>query len=212
MEPTINLDTVIDFIYSERDCAKDLGAKDAYQQLIEKLDDNRAYFKLNQASGGFGSNIYDIRMNHGESKETFAKKIGVKPGTITYWEHDRTIPSDDALSTIASIYKVDVDYLLGEKRFYQNLNGEYSSNKKKRTLKGWRKAKQRALAQIEEECGLSADDVYRIEADARQATVSEVMKYLKVLGIETDDVDFSKEMNETTHDLARYRMHKQLVS
>lgn len=61
----------------------------------------------------FGKKLKELRKGAGMTQEELAKKLGVTKSVVSYYElHERT-PSPDVLVSLAEIFHVTADYLLG---------------------------------------------------------------------------------------------------
>lgn len=64
-----------------------------------------------------GTRIRELRENHKPKKMSqaaLAKKLGYEDGnTVLYWENGRSEVPNEKLSEIADIFRVDINYLLG---------------------------------------------------------------------------------------------------
>lgn len=63
--------------------------------------------------------IKELRSKKKWTQAELAKKLNVSQQTIGSWEVGRAEPSSDALSTLAKLFEVSVDYLLNGKEGYQ---------------------------------------------------------------------------------------------
>ncbi len=63
--------------------------------------------------------IKELRSKKKWTQAELAKKINVSQQTIGSWEVGRAEPSSDALSTLAKLFEVSVDYLLNGEEGYQ---------------------------------------------------------------------------------------------
>ena len=54
-----------------------------------------------------------LRMNNRLSQKGLADKLGVSQQTVASWETGRTEPSNEFLNSIAKLFDVSTDYLLG---------------------------------------------------------------------------------------------------
>lgn len=57
--------------------------------------------------------IKELRKEHGLSQSDLAQRIGVSLGAIKHWEQGRGDPNVAALISIAILFNVSVDYLVG---------------------------------------------------------------------------------------------------
>ena len=62
---------------------------------------------------GLGERLKEARKKRKISQTAVAKKVGVKPSTISLYESDAATPSVEILIKLALIYNISVDYLLG---------------------------------------------------------------------------------------------------
>ncbi len=57
--------------------------------------------------------LFELRMEQGFSQREIAKMLNVSQGTYNNWENGKTQPSIEDLIEISRIFKVSVDYLIG---------------------------------------------------------------------------------------------------
>ena len=57
--------------------------------------------------------LFELRMEQGFSQREIAKMLNVSQGTYNNWENEKTQPSIEDLIEISRIFKVSVDYLIG---------------------------------------------------------------------------------------------------
>lgn len=57
--------------------------------------------------------IRDLRKSKGYSQEQMARKLHITQGAISQWENGLTVPAADQLVTLAAIFEISVDELLG---------------------------------------------------------------------------------------------------
>ena len=60
-----------------------------------------------------GDKIKDLRKKHGYSQTQTAIKLNVTQGAVSQWENNITVPAADQLSSIADVFGISVDELLG---------------------------------------------------------------------------------------------------
>lgn len=60
-----------------------------------------------------GERLQELRKDHNMSQAEFAKILGVSHYTISSYECNRSDPDDKSKITIAKLFDVSVDYLLG---------------------------------------------------------------------------------------------------
>ena len=72
----------------------------------------------------FGKRLKKLRLQHELSQEQLAKRLGMTKSVVSAYENGIRMPSYEALITIARIFKVSTDYLLGmESNKYLDLSG-----------------------------------------------------------------------------------------
>lgn len=57
--------------------------------------------------------LYELRMEQNLSQRELAKKLNISQGTYNNWENGKTEPSIEDLIEISKLFKVSVDYLIG---------------------------------------------------------------------------------------------------
>ncbi|MBR6506143.1 MAG: helix-turn-helix transcriptional regulator [Clostridia bacterium] len=60
-----------------------------------------------------GNKLYELRKQAGLSQEAFAEKLGVSRQAVSKWECGASLPDTDNLITIADLYNVSLDELIG---------------------------------------------------------------------------------------------------
>ena len=60
--------------------------------------------------------IRAIRKEHGYSQEQMARKLHLTQGAISQWENGLTVPAADQLITLADVFGITVDELLGREQ------------------------------------------------------------------------------------------------
>lgn len=60
-----------------------------------------------------GENLRVVRVEHGYSQSDLAKKSGISQGTISRWEAGVHTPSIRDCATLADIYGISIDDLIG---------------------------------------------------------------------------------------------------
>ena len=61
----------------------------------------------------FSERLRELRKSKGYTQEYLAKTIGITPGAIGLYEQDRREPDNNTIITLAEVFGVSVDYLLG---------------------------------------------------------------------------------------------------
>ena len=62
----------------------------------------------------FAGRLQQLRKKRGWSRYALAKKIGVAPDTIRYWEEEINQPRIGRAKQLAQVFGVSLDYLSGE--------------------------------------------------------------------------------------------------
>lgn len=57
--------------------------------------------------------IRDLRKSKGYSQQQMARKLHITQGAISQWENGITVPAADQLVTLAEVFEITVDELLG---------------------------------------------------------------------------------------------------
>jgi transcriptional regulator with XRE-family HTH domain len=57
--------------------------------------------------------LLDLRKSRGYSQAQVAMKLGISQGAISQWEHGTTVPAAEQLLSLADIYGISVDEILG---------------------------------------------------------------------------------------------------
>jgi transcriptional regulator with XRE-family HTH domain len=60
--------------------------------------------------------IRALRKEHGYSQEQMARKLHLTQGAISQWENGLTVPAADQLMTLADVFGITVDELLGREQ------------------------------------------------------------------------------------------------
>jgi transcriptional regulator with XRE-family HTH domain len=72
----------------------------------------------------FGKRLKKLRLQNELSQEQLAKRLGMTKSVVSAYENGIRMPSYEALISIARIFKVSTDYLLGvENKKYLDLSG-----------------------------------------------------------------------------------------
>lgn len=61
----------------------------------------------------FGLRLRELRKQNGYSQEKLGEKIGKSKSVVSSYENNVKIPSVDVLTTLALLYNVSLDYLVG---------------------------------------------------------------------------------------------------
>ena len=93
---------------------------------------------LEQVKNNFPERLVFLRKQNNLSQYQFAEKLGCSRGLIANYEQGRREPDYNMLLTIASFFRVSVDYLLGksEKVEYSYSDDDLEVLKSVRSLKG----------------------------------------------------------------------------
>ena len=68
--------------------------------------------------------LLDLRKSRGYSQAQVAMKLGISQGAISQWEHGITVPAAEQLLSLADIYGISVDEILGRPAPVQNTDDE----------------------------------------------------------------------------------------
>ena len=99
----------------------------------------------------FGNRLKTLRENHNLSQKEFANILNIANSTLSQYESDKRVPSDEVKLQIAKYFNVTTDYLLGN----ETKNKEQNSQDKdeKDIAKSMKKLKE----QLKEQQGLMFD-------------------------------------------------------
>lgn len=61
----------------------------------------------------YGQRIKQLRITHKLTQDELAEELSVSPKTIGSWEREERKPSIDVIRTMAKLFSVTTDYLLG---------------------------------------------------------------------------------------------------
>lgn len=64
----------------------------------------------------YKSRIKELRKKNGWSQKELAKNVGVKASAISMWENDKRRPDFNSLVSLANIFDISIDYLIGRER------------------------------------------------------------------------------------------------
>lgn len=82
-----------------------------------------------------GQRIAELRQSNNMSQSELAKAIKVSPSTIGMWETDQRAIKDNDLISLANIFNVTVDYLLGNTTSKHGKAPEWANDQDKKDLK-----------------------------------------------------------------------------
>ncbi len=57
--------------------------------------------------------LFELRMEQNLSQRELAKKLNISQGTYNNWENGKTQPSIEDMIEISKLFRVSVDYLIG---------------------------------------------------------------------------------------------------
>ena len=99
----------------------------------------------------FGNRLKALRENHNLSQKEFANILNIANSTLSQYESDKRVPSDEVKLQIAKYFNVTTDYLLGNETKNKEQN---SQNKDEKDIaKSMKKLKE----QLKDEQGLMFD-------------------------------------------------------
>ena len=124
-----------------------------------------------------GEILKELRLGKNLSQGDLGKYLNVTRQTVSNWEMDKRIPSNEMMEFIADFYNVDMDYLFGKteiKNRYRNVSNilKVSYPKKKIPIIGTIAAGQPILAEehiedyIDIESTIEADFCLRVKGDS----------------------------------------------
>lgn len=124
-----------------------------------------------------GEILKELRLEKNLSQGDFGKFLNVTRQTVSNWEMDKRIPSNEMMEFIADFYNVDMDYLFGKteiKNRYRNVSNilKVTYPKKKIPIIGTIAAGQPILAEehiedyIDIESTIEADFCLRVKGDS----------------------------------------------
>ena len=64
----------------------------------------------------FGTKLKDLRKQAGMTQQQLASQLGITKSVVSYYELSERVPSPEVLRSIALIFHVSTDYLLGIER------------------------------------------------------------------------------------------------
>lgn len=65
----------------------------------------------------FSQRLKELRKENKLTQKQLAEKLNVTDDCIYYWENNRSEPSIDYLISLANIFNVSIDYLVGKTEF-----------------------------------------------------------------------------------------------
>lgn len=69
----------------------------------------------------FGQRIKKLRVDRGYSMEELAQIIGTTKSSVNMWENGGSIPRDNILIELSSVFDVSIDYLLGNEKMEEKI-------------------------------------------------------------------------------------------
>lgn len=69
-----------------------------------------------------GERIKDLRKKSGYSQQQLANKMHLTQGAISQWENNITVPAADQLLSLAEVFGISVDELLGRESVSEQEN------------------------------------------------------------------------------------------
>nr|DAX81399.1 MAG TPA: repressor protein [Caudoviricetes sp.] len=99
----------------------------------------------------FGNRLKTLRENHNLSQKEFANILNIANSTLSQYESDKRVPSDEVKLQIAKYFNVTTDYLLGNET--KNKEHNLPDKDEKDIAKSMKKLKE----QLKDEQGLMFD-------------------------------------------------------
>ena len=78
--------------------------------------------------------LLELRTEKGISQRETARLMQISQGTYNNWENGKTQPSIEQLISLASLFEVSVDYLIGNTDEYGTIKGNNSISSQEREL------------------------------------------------------------------------------
>lgn len=68
----------------------------------------------------FGNRIRKLRLNSGMTMDELASKLNITKSRISMWENNGAVPREEMLIKLSNLFKVSIDYLLGNEKLEDN--------------------------------------------------------------------------------------------
>lgn len=78
--------------------------------------------------------LFELRIELDLSQRAIAKLLNISQGTYNNWENSNTQPSIEQLIELSKLFKVSVDYIIGNSDEYGFLNIKEKPNEKEQRL------------------------------------------------------------------------------
>ena len=78
--------------------------------------------------------LLELRQEKGFTQREIAKELAISQGTYNNWENGRTQPSIEQLISLAELFSVSVDYLIGNADDYLAFSALETLTKEEKTL------------------------------------------------------------------------------
>lgn len=90
------------------------------QSTIELYNKIGLYMEGIMANTIFGNRIRKLRLNSGMTMDELASKLNITKSRISMWENNGAVPREEMLIKLSNLFKVSIDYLLGNEKLEDN--------------------------------------------------------------------------------------------
>lgn len=90
------------------------------QSTIKLYNKIRLYTEGIMANTIFGNRIRKLRLNSGMTMDELASKLNITKSRISMWENNGAVPREEMLIKLSNLFKVSIDYLLGNEKLEDN--------------------------------------------------------------------------------------------
>ena len=138
-------------------------------------------YLLGLAKGGntmLGKRINELRRASGMTQEEFGKKLGVIKQTVSSWENDLSEPNHAATVTIAKLFGVTTDYLLGAEEGGNTMLGK--------RINELRKSSGMTQEELGKKLGVVKSTISLWESDSSEPNHAATIALAKLFGVTTD--------------------------
>ena len=125
-----------------------------------------------------GKRINELRRASGMTQEEFGKKLGVIKQTVSSWENDLSEPNHAATVTIAKLFGVTTDYLLGAEEGGNTMLGK--------RINELRKSSGMTQEELGKKLGVVKSTISLWESDSSEPNHAATIALAKLFGVTTD--------------------------
>lgn len=153
-----------------------------------------------------GEKIREQRKENGLTQTELGKRLGVVKQTISNWENEISQPSNDALTEMASLFDVSIDYLLGltdERRHESTLSWRLPSvsNRFGTILKNFRREKGLTEKAFAEQLNITEQTYIGIENGFLSPSINLLKKISSICGYDLDYLTGASDTTAVSSDL-----------